>query len=65
MIRTILAQVKEFKLPSVLTPVFMICEVICEMIIPVLMGRIVDYGIGRSDLDYIVRTGVFMLTVAL
>ena len=48
MLKTLLAQVKEFKTPSILTPLCMIGEVICEMIIPVLMGRIVDIGIGGS-----------------
>ncbi len=65
MLKTLLAQVKEFKTPSVLTPLFMIGEVICEMIIPVLMGRIVDIGISGSDMNYIVRTGLIMLCVAL
>ena len=54
MLKTLLAQIKEYKLPSILTPICMIGEVICEMIIPVLMGRIVDIGIGGSDMDYIV-----------
>ena len=31
MLKTLLAQVKEFKLPSILTPLFMILEVICEI----------------------------------
>ena len=65
MLKTLLAQVKEFKTPSILTPLCMIGEVICEMIIPVLMGRIVDIGIGGSDMNYIVRTGLIMLVVAL
>ena len=65
MLKTLLAQVKEFKTPSILTPLCMIGEVICEMIIPVLMGRIVDIGIGGSDMNYIVRTGLIMLAVAL
>ncbi len=65
MLKTLLAQVKEFKLVSILTPCCMIGEVICEMIIPVLMGRIVDIGIGGSDMPYIVRTGIFMLVVAI
>ena len=64
MLKTLLAQVKEFKTPSILTPLCMIGEVICEMIIPVLMGRIVDIGIGGSDMGYIVRTGLVMLCVA-
>ena len=65
MFKTLLSQVKEYKLPSVLTPLFMIGEVICEMIIPVLMGRIVDIGIGGSDMSYIIKTGAFMVFVAL
>ena len=64
MFRTLLSQVKEFKTVSILTPLCMIGEVICEMIIPVLMGRIVDIGIGGSDMNYIVRTGLIMLAVA-
>ena len=65
MLKTLLAQVKEFKTPSILTPLCMIGEVICEMIIPVLMGGIVDIGSGGSDMNYIVRTGLIMLAVAL
>lgn len=65
MIRTILSQVKEFRLVSILTPVCMIGEVICEMIIPILMGRIVDLGVMAGDVDFIMRTGVLMIIVAL
>ncbi|MCR4832142.1 MAG: ABC transporter ATP-binding protein/permease [Butyrivibrio sp.] len=64
MIKTILAQLKEFKLPSILTPICMIGEVLCEMIIPVLMGKIVDNGIYGGDLGYIVRTGITMIIIA-
>ena len=65
MIRTLLSQVKEFRLVSILTPVCMIGEVICEMIIPILMGRIVDFGVMAGNTDYIVRTGILMVAVAL
>ena len=65
MLKTLFSQIKEFKFISILTPCCMIGEVICEMIIPVLMGRIVDIGIGGSDMPYIVRTGLFMLVVAI
>ena len=65
MIRTILSQVKEFRLVSILTPVCMIGEVICEMIIPILMGRIVDLGVMAGDVGFIMRTGVLMIIVAL
>ena len=65
MIRTILSQVKEFRLVSILTPVCMIGEVICEMIIPILMGRIVDLGVMAGDVGFIMRTGALMIIVAL
>ena len=65
MIKTLLAQVKEFRLISILTPVCMIGEVICEMIIPVLMGRIVDLGVMAGNVQYILRTGALMVVVAL
>ncbi|MBE6006370.1 MAG: ABC transporter ATP-binding protein [Sarcina sp.] len=65
MLKTLLSQVKEFLLLSILTPVCMIGEVICEMIIPVLMGRIVDFGVMAGNTDYIIRTGAVMIVVAL
>ena len=48
-----------------MTPVFMIGEVLCEMIIPIFMGYIVDKGVYGGDLSYITRTGLVMLVLAL
>ncbi len=65
MIRTLAKELKEFTLPSILTPVCMVGEVVCEMVIPVFMGYIVDRGIYGGDFSYIVHTGSRMLLVAL
>ncbi|SDB34921.1 ABC transporter ATP-binding protein [Butyrivibrio sp. INlla16] len=65
MVKKILGELHEFKLPSILTPLCMIGEVICEMIIPVLMGRIVDLGINGADMNYIIRVGLMMIVVAI
>ena len=65
MVRTIASQVKEFRTISILTPVCMIGEVICEMIIPVLMGKIVDNGVMAGNVSFIMRTGAVMICVAL
>ena len=65
MLKTLLAQVKEYKSAAILTPICMIGEVICEMVTPILMGRIVDIGINGGNMNYIVRTGLLMLLVAL
>ena len=50
MVKTILSQVKEFKKDSLLTPVFMILEVIMEMVIPLLMAAIIDNGVEKGNL---------------
>lgn len=65
MLKTLLSQVKEYKLPSFLTPLCMIGEVICEMVIPILMARIVDFGIYGGDMSYIFKTGGMMIVIAI
>lgn len=65
MVKTILKELKEFKLPSILTPLCMVGEVICEMIIPILMARIVDLGINKGNMAVIVQNGLLMLGIAI
>lgn len=64
MLRTILKEVKEFKGVSMITPVFMILEVICEMVIPYLMASIVDEGVNAGNMDHIIKVGITMIVVA-
>lgn len=65
MYRRILKEVKEFKTVSLITPVFMILEVIMEMIIPYLMASIIDDGVNAGDMNHIIRTGMIMIVIAL
>ncbi|WP_026663629.1 ABC transporter ATP-binding protein [Butyrivibrio proteoclasticus] len=65
MIKTLLKELKEYKLPSVITPLCMIGEVVCEMIIPIMMARIVDEGIYGGDMGVIFRTGGIMFIIAI
>lgn len=62
--KTILSQVKEFRLPAILTPLCMVGEVICEMIIPLLMASIIDRGVNAGDISHITKTGMWMILVA-
>ena len=64
MIKTLLGQVKEFKLVSLLTPLGMLAEVIVENFIPLQMAVIID-SIGKNDLNTIYKTSVIMLLLAL
>ena len=65
MVKTLLKELKEYTLPSILTPLCMIGEVLCEMVIPILMARIVDYGIYGQDMGVIFRTGGMMVVIAI
>ncbi len=51
MLKTLGVQIKEFKKASIVTPLFMIGEVIMEMIIPLLMASIIDKGINVVNAD--------------
>lgn len=64
MYRTLLKEVKEFKNVSLITPVFMILEVIMEMIIPFLMASIIDDGVNAGDMGHIVQIGMIMIGIA-
>ena len=65
MIRTLLKEVKEFKKPSILTPLFMILEVLMETIIPFLMASIIDDGVEVGDIGHIYKVGAIMIAAAL
>lgn len=65
MLKVLGAQIKEFKKDSILTPVFMILEVIMEMIIPLLMASIIDDGVNAQNMEHIYKVGLCMLVAAL
>lgn len=65
MLKTLGAQVKEFKKDSIMTPIFMIFEVIMEMIIPLLMASIIDDGVEKGNIRHICIVGGFMVLAAL
>ena len=64
MVKTILKQVKEFKKDSILTPIFMILEVILETLIPLFMAAIIDNGVEKGDMNYIYKVGAIMVGLA-
>ncbi len=65
MLKVLGAQIREFKKDSILTPVFMILEVIMEMIIPLLMASIIDDGVNAGNLNHIYKIGGLMIVMAL
>lgn len=65
MLKTLASQVKEFKKESILTPVFMILEVLFETMIPLLMASIIDKGVEMGDIHHIYKVGAMMGVLAL
>jgi ATP-binding cassette subfamily B protein len=65
MIKTLAAHIKEFKKASVMTPVFMILEVLFETLIPFLMASIIDDGVEAGNMHHIYVVGGFMILAAL
>ena len=69
MFRTISKHVKNYTVHSVLTPLFMVLEVIFETIIPMCMGWMVDNGIngnnGNGDMNYILKMGGIMIVLVI
>lgn len=64
MVKTLLKQVKEFKKDSIMTPCFMILEVVMEMLIPLMMASIIDEGVYAGNMPHIIKIGVCMIGMA-
>lgn len=65
MLKTLCAQIKEYKWASIATPVFMLLEVAVDTIIPLLMASIIDNGVNMGDTRHIYIMGVWMIVAAL
>ncbi|WP_443594580.1 ABC transporter ATP-binding protein [Agathobacter sp.] len=65
MLKTLGAQIKEYKWASIATPVFMLLEVAVDTIIPLLMASIIDNGVNNGDTRHIYIMGVLMIVAAL
>lgn len=65
MIRKLSHYIGEYKKITLLTPILMVLEVVFEVFIPFLMGHIIDDGIKVGDMNYVIKTGLLMMLMAL
>ena len=61
MINTLSKSIRQYKKLSLLSPLFVTGEVIIEMLIPYLVGILIDNGIMKGNMPYITKTGVILL----
>lgn len=65
MIKKLSEYIKGYKKDTILTPIFMVLEVIMEMIIPLLMAAIIDNGLEGGSIKYVCLIGAAMLITAI
>ena len=61
MLKKLLKSVREYKKDSILAPIFVSLEVVMEVVIPVLMAWLIDNGIDKGDMGYIVKIGLLVV----
>ena len=65
MIKTLAVHIKGYIKESVMTPLFMILEVIMETLIPLLMATMIDDGVSKGDFNHVLFVGLLMGLCAL
>lgn len=63
--RKLFKSIREYKKESLLAPVFVILEVLMEVLIPLQMAKIIDVGMQNGDLSYIVTMGLILVAMAM
>ena len=64
MIKRLLKSVREFKKDALLTPFFVVLEVVMEVIIPMVMALLIDKGIDGQDMAAIWKYGIILVPVS-
>ncbi len=65
MLKTLAAQIKQYKKAALLTPLFAALEVVMEVLIPMVMARLIDDGISAGDTSAILKYGLIMAAMAM
>lgn len=61
MIKTLAKCIGKYKKDSIFSPLFVILEVLGEILIPFLVSNLIDYGIDKGDMDYILKIGSILV----
>ena len=64
MIKRLLKSVREFKKDALLTPFFVVLEVVMEVVIPAVMALLIDRGIDAHDMGEIWKYGIILIICA-
>ena len=65
MLKTLAKSIREYRKDSLLTPMFVVLEALMDVVIPILMAQLIDYGIDKQNMSYVVQMGLLLLLCAL
>ena len=65
MIKVLARSIREYKWPALLSPLCMVGEVAMEVIIPLVMASLYDYGIQEKNMEIIVSRSILLVVLAL
>ena len=65
MLKKLARCIREYRRDAILSPVFVSCEVFLEVLIPWLMAKLIDNGIDKGDMQYILKCGLVLVAAAL
>lgn len=64
MLKKLSKSIREYKKASILSPIFVSLEVLMEVLIPTLMAKLVDFGIDKGNMNYIIKIGIVLALFA-
>lgn len=64
MIKKLSKSIREYKTVTILSPVFILIEVGFDTLIPLMMAKLIDNGIEKGDMTYVLRMGLLLLGTA-
>ena len=65
MIKKLLKSVREFKKDALLTPFFVVLEVVMEVVIPAVMALLIDKGIDAQNMGELWKYGIILIVCAM
>lgn len=59
--KRLMMYLKDYKKESILAPLFKLLEAFFELMVPLVMANIIDYGISNRNMGYIGKMGLLLL----
>ncbi len=65
MMRRLAVYLKNYKMESILAPLFKALEVVFDLLVPIVVAQIIDVGVAQGDTGYIIRRVLLLILLAL